>query len=53
VYLIPEGQTRESHEYHYTVSKKKKMEKMRMKKFNPVSRKHEWFVEVKKPPHSK
>jgi len=53
VYLIPEGQTRESHDYHYTVSKPKKMEKFRMKKYNPVSRKHEWFVEVKKPPHSK
>jgi len=52
VYLIPEGQTRESHEYHYTVYKNKKMEKMRKKKFNPVSRKHEWFIEVKKPPHS-
>jgi len=53
VYLIPEGQTRESHDYHYTVNKPKKMEKFRMKKYNPVSRKHEWFVEVKKPPHSK
>ena len=28
VYLIPEGQTRESHDYHYTISKKKKLEKM-------------------------
>ena len=36
VYLIPEGQTRESHDYHYTVYKNKKMEKMRKKKFNPV-----------------
>jgi large subunit ribosomal protein L33 len=53
VYLIPEGQTRESHQYHYTISKRKKLEKMRMRKYNPVSRKHEWFVEVKKPPHSK
>jgi len=54
IYLIPEGQTRESHDYHYTVYKKRKHpEKFRMKKYNPKSRKHEWFVEVKKPPHSK
>ena len=24
-----------------------------IKKFNPVKRKHEWFVEAKLPPHSK
>ena len=27
--------------------------KLRMKKFNPVKRVHEWFVEAKLPPHSK
>jgi large subunit ribosomal protein L33 len=54
VYLIPEGQTRDSHEYHYTAYKKRRNpDKLRMKKYNPVSRKHEWFVEVKKPAHSK
>jgi large subunit ribosomal protein L33 len=53
VYLIPEGQTRESHDYHYTVSKNKKKDKMRLKKYNPKTQKHEWFVEIKKPSHSK
>ena len=28
-------------------------EKLKIKKFNPVKRKHEWFVEAKLPPHSK
>ena len=27
--------------------------KEKIKKFNPVKRKHEWFVEAKLPPHSK
>ena len=57
VYLIPEGETRDSHTYHYTVVKTKKfiqeIEKLKIKKFNPVKRKHEWFVEAKLPPHSK
>ena len=26
--------------------------KMRLKKFNPVKRVHEWFVEAKLPPHN-
>ena len=26
--------------------------KMRMKKFNPAKRVHEWFVEAKLPPHN-
>jgi large subunit ribosomal protein L33 len=54
IYLIPEGQTRNSHDYHYTLYKKRKnSNKFRAHKFNPISRKHEWFIEVKKPPHSK
>ena len=57
IYLIPEGETRDSHTYHYTVVKTKKFiqenEKLKIKKFNPVKRKHEWFVEAKLPPHSK
>ena len=28
-------------------------EKLRLKKYNPATRKHEWFVEKKLPPHSK
>ena len=40
VYLIPEGETRDSHTYHYTVVKTKKFiqenEKLKIKKFNPL-----------------
>ena len=55
VMMIPEGETRSSHTYHYNITKTKNMmgEKMRERKFNPVKRAHEWFVEVKLPPHSK
>ena len=57
VYLIPETESRDHHTYHYTVVKTRKFilenTKLRMKKFNPVKRIHEWFVEAKLPPHSK
>ncbi len=51
VYLIPEGETRDHHTYHYTAIKTRKFilenKKMKLKKFNPVKRVHEWFVEAK------
>jgi len=57
VYLIPEGETREHHTYHYTAEKTKRLmsegTKLRFKKYNPVKQVHEWFVEAKLPPHSK
>jgi len=57
VYLIPEGETRDSHTYHYTAVKSKTLtqenRKLKLKKYNPVKRKHEVFVEAKLPPHSK
>ena len=57
VYLIPEGETRDSHTYHYLAVKTKKLvienQKLRLKKFNPAKQIHEWFVEAKLPPHSK
>ena len=57
VYLIPEGETRDSHTYHYTAVKTKTLiqenRKLKMKKFNPVKRKHEMFVEAKLPKHQK
>ena len=57
VYLIPEGETRDSHTYHYTAIKTKRLtsenQKLKLKKYNPVKRKHEWFIEAKLPPHSK
>ena len=56
VYLIPEGETRDGHTYHYLAVKTKKLvlenQKLRIKKFNPVKRVHEWFIEAKLPPHS-
>ena len=57
VYLIPEGETRDSHTYHYTAVKTKTLvqenKKLKMKKYNPVKRKHEVFVEAKLPKHQK
>jgi len=57
VYLIPEGETRDSHTYHYTGVKLNMLtsenKKVKLKKYNPVKRIHETFVEAKLPPHSK
>ena len=57
IYLIPEGETRDHHTYQYTAIKTKNLTvsntKLKLKKYNPVKRKHEWFVEAKLPPHSK
>ena len=57
VYLIPEGETRDHHTYHYTAVKTRTLtienRKLRFKKYNPVKKKHEWFVEAKLPPHTK
>ena len=57
VYMIPEGETRNSHTYHYTAIKTKRLTieniKLKLKKFNPVKQKHELFIETKLPPHSK
>ena len=45
VYLIPEGETRDSHTYHYTAIKTRKFtlenKKMRMKKYKIVKCKRE------------
>ena len=57
VYLIPEGETRDTHTYHYTAVKTKTLvqenRKLKMKKYNPVKRKHEVLVEAKLPTHQK
>ena len=57
VYLIPEGETRDSHTFHYTAVKTKTLtqenRKLKLKKYNPVKSVHEMFVEAKLPPHSK
>jgi|TARA_R110001606_G_scaffold394815_2_gene566089 large subunit ribosomal protein L33 len=57
VYMIPEGESRDHHTYHYTAVKTKSLiqenRKLKMKKYNPVKRKHEIFVEAKLPKHQK
>jgi large subunit ribosomal protein L33 len=57
VYMIPESETRDSHTYHYTAVKTKTLisenRKLKFKKYNPVKRKHEMFVEAKLPKHTK
>jgi len=55
--MIPEGETRDSHTYHYSVTKTKNLivenRKLKLRKYNPVKRKHEMFVEAKLPKHQK
>lgn len=57
VYMIPEGESRDSHTYHYTAVKTKRLtsenKKLKLNKYNPVKRIHETFVEAKLPPHTK
>ena len=55
VRLVPEE--KQDSKYYYYAKKptagEKAKEKLKMKKYNPATRKHEWFVEKKLPPHSK
>ena len=55
VRLVPESKPDSS--FFYYVKKPTKGEKakikLKMKKYNPSSRKHEIFIEKKLPPHSK
>ena len=57
VNMIPESETRNSHSYCYSVYKTSRMlseqKKLRLKKYNPVKRQHEWFIESKLPRHTK
>tara|TARA_R110001592_G_scaffold105459_1_gene296565 strand:- start:690 stop:893 length:204 start_codon:yes stop_codon:yes gene_type:complete len=57
VYMIPEGESRDHHTYHYTAVKTKTLiqenRKLRMKKYNPAKGIHEMFVEAKLPKHQK
>ena len=55
VRLVPEEKS-DSKFYYYAkkpTSGLKAKDKLRMKKYNPATKKHEWFVEKKLPPHSK
>ena len=57
VRLVPEDPKMKDHGYYYYAKKPtsglKAKDKLRMKKYNPATKKHEWFVEKKLPPHSK
>ncbi len=57
VNMIPESESRNSHSYCYSVYKTTKLisgqKKLRYKKYNPVKRVHEWFIEAKLPRHTK
>ena len=55
VRLVPEEKA-DSKFFYYAkkpTSGLKAKDKLRMKKYNPATKKHEWFVEKKLPPHSK
>ena len=55
VRLVPELKTDSAFNYYVkkpSAGEKAKV-KLRVKKYNPSTRKHEWFVEKKLPPHSK
>ncbi len=55
VRLVPEEKT-DSKFYYYAkkpTSGLKAKDKLGMKKYNPATKKHEWFVEKKLQPHSK
>ena len=55
VRLVPEA--KQDSAYFYYAKKHTKGEKaknkLKLKKYNPVSKKHEYFIEKKLPPHSK
>ena len=55
VRLVPESKPNSSIYYYVkkpSTGEKAKI-KLKVKKYNPVTRKHEFFVEKKLPPHSK
>ena len=55
VRLVPEAKPNSSFFYYAkkpTKGEKAKV-KLKVKKYNPITRKHEFFVEKKLPPHSK
>ena len=57
VRLVPEDSKMKAHAFYYYAMKagkgEKKNQKLRMRKFDPVTKKHIWWVEKKLPPHSK
>jgi large subunit ribosomal protein L33 len=57
VRLVPEDSKMKDHAFYYYAMKptkgEKKNNKLRLRKFDPVTQKHIWWVEKKLPPHSK
>ena len=57
VRLVPEDADSKDHAFYYYAFKpgkgEKKNQKLRVRKYDPVTRKHRWWVEKKLPPHSK
>jgi len=55
VRLVPELKPDSAYNYYIkkpSAGEKAKI-KIKLKKYNPSTRKHEWFIEKKLPPHSK
>ena len=57
VMMVPEDSKMKNHAYFYYAKKptkgEKKNDKLRKRKFDPITQKHIWWVEKKLPPHSK
>ena len=55
--MVPEDSKMKDHGYFYYAKKptkgEKKNVKLKQRKYDPVTRKHIWWVEKKLPPHSK
>ena len=57
VRLVPEYSDSKDHAFYYYAMKpnkgEKKNQKLKVRKYDPITRKHRWWVEKKLPPHSK
>ena len=57
VRLVPEDSKMKDHGFYYYAMKpgkgEKQNQKLRLRKFDPITQKHIWWVEKKLPPHSK
>jgi large subunit ribosomal protein L33 len=55
--LVPEDADSKDHGFYYYAFKpgkgEKKNQKLKVRKYDPITRKHRWWVEKKLPPHSK
>ena len=57
VRLVPEDSKMKDHGFYYYAMKpgkgEKQNQKLKVRKYDPITRKHIWWVEKKLPPHSK